>query len=126
MPFIRGKKVGGNIYYYEVENKRVDGKVVQEYIRYIGKNKNSPSGIPLQRAQFSYIATRLMQGDFSANELMDVIERMGHRVNREDMERIGLFYDIKKTPFPFHCTGRGSETRKLQAMRKKTERASHI
>jgi hypothetical protein len=39
MSFIRGKKVFGVIYYSEVENVRVNGKVVQKHIRYIGKDR---------------------------------------------------------------------------------------
>ena len=99
MSFIRGKKVGGVIYYSEVENVRVNGKVVQKHIRYIGKDKENPDRIPLENVQFGYIATRLMQGDLSPNELFDMIEKMGNHVNRENLERIGLFYDFKKNSF---------------------------
>ena len=45
---------------------------------------------------FGYIATRLIQGDLSPSELFDMIEKMGSHVNRENLERIGLFYDFKK------------------------------
>ena len=48
---------------------------------------------------FGYIATRLMQGDLSANELLDMIEKMGHSVSRENLERIGLYYNFKKNSF---------------------------
>jgi transposase len=37
MSFIRKFKKGGRIYLAEVESKRVDGKVVQRFIRYVGK-----------------------------------------------------------------------------------------
>ena len=37
MSFIRKEKKNGKIYLAEVENKRIKGKVVQKYIRYIGK-----------------------------------------------------------------------------------------
>ena len=37
MSFIRKFKRGGRIYLAEVENRRVDGKVVQRFIRYVGK-----------------------------------------------------------------------------------------
>ena len=94
MSFISGKKVGGNVYYYEVENKRVDGKVVQKYISMsvrMGKDGDGPSGIPLEKVQFEYIATRLMQGDLSADDLMDMIEGMCHHVDREPgKDRIAL------------------------------------
>ncbi|MHB8395607.1 MAG: hypothetical protein ACYDAZ_00155 [Thermoplasmataceae archaeon] len=99
MSFIRGKKVGGVIYYSEVENVRVNGKVVQKHIRYIGRDRDNPDHIPLKRVHFGYIATRLMQGDLTPDELFDMIEGMGHHVNRENLERIGLYYDLKKNSF---------------------------
>ena len=40
-----------------------------------------------------------MQGDLSADELMDMIEGMGHHAGKDDLERIGLFYDLKKNTF---------------------------
>ena len=40
MSFIRKQKKGDHIYLHEVENKRINGKVVQKYIRYIGKEVN--------------------------------------------------------------------------------------
>jgi len=40
MVFIRTKKIKGQKYYYLVENQRVDGKVVQKVLRYIGKAEN--------------------------------------------------------------------------------------
>ena len=112
MSFIRGKKVGGVIYYSEVENVRVNGKVVQKHIRYIGKDKENPDRIPLENVQFGYIATRLMQGDLSPNELFDMIEKMGNHVNRENLERIGLFYDFKKNSFSLSLYRKRSVDRK--------------
>jgi len=41
MPFIRKHKRNGRIYLAEVENRRVDGKVVQKFIRYVGVEPNS-------------------------------------------------------------------------------------
>jgi transposase len=37
MSFIRKFKKGGRVYLAEVESKRIDGKVVQRFIRYVGK-----------------------------------------------------------------------------------------
>jgi len=42
MSFIRKIKKGDKIYYAEVVNERIDGKVVQRHIRYIGKDPDSP------------------------------------------------------------------------------------
>ena len=99
MTFIRKIKKGDKIYYQEVENKWVNGKTVQKHIRYIGRDKDNPDHIPIEKVHFGYIATRLMQGDLSPNELFDMIEKMGNHVNRENLERIGLFYDFKKNSF---------------------------
>ncbi len=48
---------------------------------------------------FEYIATRLMQGDISPNELLDMIEGMGHPVNRDGLGRISLYYDFEENSF---------------------------
>ena len=37
MSFVRKVKIGNKIYLSEVENKRINGKVVQKHIRYVGK-----------------------------------------------------------------------------------------
>ena len=99
MTFIRKIKKGDKIYYQEVENRWINGKTVQKHIRYIGRDKDNPDHIPIEKVHFGYIATRLMQGDLSPNELFDMIEKMGNHVNRENLERIGLFYDFKKNSF---------------------------
>ena len=75
------------------------GKVVQKHIRYIGKDRDNPGNFSLDIVHFGYIATRLMQGELSPNELFDMIEKMGHHVNRENLEKIGLYYDFKKNSF---------------------------
>lgn len=36
MAFIRKKKIGGKVYYYVVENKLINGKVMQRVLYYIG------------------------------------------------------------------------------------------
>ena len=35
--FIRAKKIKGKTYYYLVENKRIEGTVVQRVLKYLGK-----------------------------------------------------------------------------------------
>ncbi|QRF74669.1 hypothetical protein Thermo_01281 [Thermoplasmatales archaeon] len=115
MSFIRAKKVGGKIYYSEVENVRVNGKVVQRHLRYIGRDKDSPDHIPLEKVHFGYIATRLMQGDLTPDELFNMIESMGHRIGRENLERIGLFYDFKKNSFSLSLQRRRSSGQQRNA-----------
>ena len=65
----------------------------------MGKDKDRPSGIPLERVQFGFIATRLMQSDLSTDELFDMIEKMGNPVDRGNLEKVGLYYNFKKNSF---------------------------
>ena len=98
--FKRKNKDGSvKTYYAEVEGIRDGSKVTQRYIRGLGTDPNTPDNVPIGVMHFGYIATRLMQGDLSPNELFDMIEKMGNHVNRENLERIGLFYDFKKNSF---------------------------
>ncbi len=96
MSFIRKIRNRGQVYYAEVENRKVNGKVVQRYIRYVGKRPDDSRNFTLDTVHFGYIATRLMQGDLTANELLDMLEGMGHRVPREDLEAVGIRYSFKK------------------------------
>ena len=41
MSFIRKIKKGKNVYFAEVENKRIDGKIVQRHIRDNGKEPDN-------------------------------------------------------------------------------------
>ena len=40
MSFLRVKKISNNYYYYLVKSVRVNGKVRQKVVKYIGKPKN--------------------------------------------------------------------------------------
>jgi len=45
MVFIRVKKISNNYYYYLVKSIRINGKIRQKVVRYIGKSKNLVSMI---------------------------------------------------------------------------------
>ena len=77
----------------------INGKTVQKPIRHIGRDKECPDHIPIEKVQFGFIVTGLMQGDLTPNELFDMIEKMGHHVSRESLERIGIYYNFKKNSF---------------------------
>ena len=95
--FVRKNKNGSvKTYYAEVESLWVNGKAVQRYIRPLGKDPEKPNTIQIGAVHFGFIATRLMQGDLTANELLDMLEGMGHRVPREDLEAVGIRYSFKK------------------------------
>lgn len=40
MVFLRVKKINNNYYFYLVKSIRIDGKVRQKVVKYIGKSKN--------------------------------------------------------------------------------------
>ena len=76
MSFKRKIKRGDRIYYDEVENVMVSGKVVQKHLRCIGTNPDKPTSFPIDHLHFGCIAMRLMQGDLSSNEILDMIEKV--------------------------------------------------
>ncbi len=113
---VRKNKNGTVVTYYEeVESHRINGKAVQTHIRSLGKDKESPDSFPVERVHFGHIATRLMQGDLSPNELLDMIEKMGHHVSRENLERIGLNYNFKKNTFSLSLYRRRSSGKQKDA-----------
>ena len=95
----RNKNGETKVYYAEVESVRVDGKVVQRHIRSLGTDPSFPTNFPIDNVQFSYLAVRLMQGDLTPNEVIEMLEGMGHPVIRDSLERIGINYDFEKKTF---------------------------
>ncbi|HIH21224.1 MAG: hypothetical protein QT12_C0033G0008 [archaeon GW2011_AR21] len=43
MSFVRSKRIKGHTYYYLVSSHRQDGKIVQKFEKYVGKNKDKPA-----------------------------------------------------------------------------------
>ena len=94
---IRKNKNGSvKTYYEEVQSIRIGKKVVQHHIRSLGTDPEVPTNIKISSIHFGYIATRIMQGDLTANELLDMLQQMGYKVARKELERIGIHYDLKK------------------------------
>lgn len=111
--FKRKNKDGSiKTYYAEVEGIRDGKKVTQRYIRGLGTDPKAPDNIPLEKVHFSFIATRLMQGDLSTSELFDMIEKMGNHMDRENLEKIGLYYNFKKNSFSLSLYRKRSGKRK--------------
>lgn len=40
MTFLRFKKINNNFYYYLVKSVRINGKIRQKVVKYLGKSKN--------------------------------------------------------------------------------------
>lgn len=100
MSFVRKIKRGNSVYYAEVESKRVGGKVVQRHIRYLGKDPEAPpKKVEIDDVGFGYLATMLMQKALTPNDVFEFLEEQGTMVSREELEKIGLFYDFEKKTF---------------------------
>ena len=100
MSFIRKIKRGNSVYYAEVENKRIGGKVVQKHIRYLGKDPEAPPRkAEISDVGFGYLATMLMQKALTPNDVFEFLENQGIKVSKEELEKIGLFYDFGKKTF---------------------------
>jgi hypothetical protein len=98
---IQRKNKDGTIktYYAEVESVRVGDKVIQRYIRSLGTDPNVPTNFSLEPVHFSYLALRLIQGKLTANDVFEMLEGMGKRVTKNDLENIGIRYDFGKKTF---------------------------
>ena len=63
------------VYYSHVDGKRVNGKVVQKYVGYLGKDPKSKSGI-MSGYILPYV-TRLMDLDITPVGIHDVLKKIG-------------------------------------------------
>src|SRR6516164_4376546 len=59
MSFIRKYRIGGKIYLAEVESRRVKGKVVQRFIRYVGKQADGKTILSTSISDVSVSEVRL-------------------------------------------------------------------
>jgi len=86
-------------YYAEVESVRVEGKVVQRYIRSLGTDPKNPTKIPIEPIHFSYLALRLMQDGLTSKDLFEMIENMGQPIRKDDLAKISINYDFEKKTY---------------------------
>ena len=131
MTYIR-KKIRKNkdgttkTYYSEVESVRVGKKIIQKHIRSLGTNPNVPNNFPLERIQFSYLTLRLMQGKLTPNDVFDILEKMGHQITRDTLEKIGIKYDFeKKTFFIYLFYQKKSKTSQQEDVRNVRKNSTH-
>jgi hypothetical protein len=105
MSFIRKIKRGNSVYYAEVENRRMGDKVVQRHIRYLGKDPESPpKKSEISDMGFGYLATMLMQKALTPNDVFEFLENQGIKVSKDELEKVGLFYDFGKKTFSVYLS----------------------
>ena len=103
MSFIREIKKGDKVYYAEVKNERVNGKVVQRHIRYIGKDPNAPlNRFEMDVKELGKLLDKISNNSVTPDDVFDILEKSGKPIMRGELKKFGIEYDIqKKTYFIF-------------------------
>jgi len=125
MSFIREIKQKGKIYYAEVENVWIDGKCVQKHIRSLGTDPEHPTTFKIEPVHFGYLAVRLMQGDLLPNEVFELLDGMGQPVRRDQLERIGIYYDFGKKTFSIYLFHRKKSKKSQETVRNAGKNYAH-
>ena len=116
MSLSRKIKRGPSVYYAGVENRGLGDKVVQKHIRYLGKDPEAPpKKAEISDVGFGYLATMLMQKALTPNDVFEFLENQGTKVSREELEKIGLFYDFRKKTFSVYLSYRKTSKRRRGA-----------
>ena len=91
------KTQGKNSYYKLVDEKRVDGKVVQKYVGYLGMDPKSKNEISFGDV-LPYV-TRLMDLEISDSEIHGILKKIGIDSDVTPITKIVLENDreLKKT-----------------------------
>ena len=77
MSYVRTKKRNGKTYYYLVEGKRVDGKVKQKVLKYLGTNPEMVN-VKLSNEQVKSFAEAVFVEDISSSdELKTCLDQIG-------------------------------------------------
>lgn len=126
--YVRKNKNGKiRTYYAEVESVRRGNKVVQRHIRSLGTDPTFPKNFSIEPVHFSYLALRLMQGELTPNDVWTMLEKMGQPVKKEELERIGIYYDFGKKRFSIYLfytkksNSKGAAVKESSASRKRSK-----
>ena len=94
---VKRKSKGGRVYYNLVDEKRVNGKVVQKYAGYLGKDPKSKTEISYGDA-VKYVQ-RLMDVEISDVEISSILKKIGIDTDLTPITKIVLENDrkLKKT-----------------------------
>jgi transposase len=94
MSFIRRIKRGGRVYLAEVENRRIDGKVVQRHIRYVGREADGET----------ILAASLSEAEVEQVKLYGPLLVLHHLAKKIDLpERLGPYSQEILSLVYAHC-----------------------
>jgi hypothetical protein len=101
MTFVRKIKVGKRVYYAEVKNERVDGKVVQRHIRYLGKDPKAPRRrFDIEPVHLGFLTIGMMERVLTPEDVFEMLISKGEVVTKRDLEKVGIEYVfLKKTMY---------------------------
>ena len=90
---VKTKSVSGNVYYNLVDEKRVNGKVVQKYVGYLGKSLNSKNEIEPEEI-LKYVS-RLLKKGISQEEIDEILKKIGIEYDAWPITKIIIENDLK-------------------------------
>jgi len=90
---VKRKSKSGKVYYNLVDEKRVNGKVVQKYAGYIGKSPNSKKEIDPDDIM-KYLE-RLLKRGISQEEIDQILKKMGIEYDAWPITKIIIAHTMK-------------------------------
>lgn len=100
MSFVRKIKRGDKVYYAEVKNERINGKVVQRHIRYIGTDPNAPEKrFELDSSELNQLFDLISQNALTPDDIFSMLEKSGKPITRGKLKKFGIEYDVGKKTF---------------------------
>ena len=90
---VKTKSVSGNVYYNLVDEKRVNGKVVQKYVGYLGKSLNSRNEIEPEEI-LKYVS-RLLKKGISQEEMDEILKKIRIEYDAWPITKIIIENDLK-------------------------------
>ena len=90
---VKRKSRSGKVYYNLVDEKRVNGKVVQKYVGYLGKSLNAKNEI--EPGDILPYVTRLISKGISQEEIDSILKKIGIEYDAWPITRIVIENDLK-------------------------------
>jgi len=90
---VKRKSKSGNVYYNLIDEKRVNGKVVQKYVGYLGKSLNSKNEVKLK--DITQYIERLLDLNISQEEIDSILKKIGIEYDAWPITKIIIENDLK-------------------------------
>ena len=99
MVYVRKKKRDGRTYYYLVEGKRVNGKVKQKVLKYLGTSPEMVK-VSLSKEQVKTVAETVFFEDIStSDELKACLDQLGIPYPERDIVELNISHKIGEKKF---------------------------